>query len=215
MKRFLTLLATLMLSVSLFAQNVEDIKFLGLPINGTSANMVAQLKDKGFKHTIEDDTDILIGDFNGRKSNIFIHTNKNKVDRIMVSYARFVDEAQIKIDFNNLLQQFKNNEKYVEFEEQNPIPEDEDISYEITVHKKRYDVAFYPKPDLTEDVQEALAEAMKGMSEDEINVFSLKWTMEQYQRGQVWFTIREYGYDQYSISIYYDNLRNRSNGDEL
>ena len=54
------------------------------------------------------------------------------------------DEAQIKIRFNTLYNQFLNNSKYNNFSGE-ILSDSEDISYEITVHKKEYQASFIPK----------------------------------------------------------------------
>lgn len=188
MKRFIALLAALLLAVSMFAQSKAPISFLGIPIDGTKDNMIKALVNKGLKHSGED---VLIGEFNGRKSHIYVGTNRNKVYRIVVAYADDVSESQIKINYNNLLSQFKKSEKYVESEENLPIPESEDISYEMTVHEKVYESAFWVKPSFTE--------------EEELQI----------QKGVVWFRIFQDGYGKYFIGIFYDNLLNMANGEEL
>lgn len=185
MKRLITLLATFLLSVSVFAQNTAPISFLGIPVDGTKANMVKAIENKGFEHIkTNNGEDVLIGEFNGRKSNIYVVTNRNKVYRVMVAYANYTNEAQIKIDYNTLLYQFRKSEKYVEFEGNLPIPDDEDISYEMIVNKKIYNSAFWVKP----------LDSMNGM---------------------VWFTLDRDGYEEYEICIYYDNLLNKANGEDL
>ena len=190
MKRLIILLVTFLLSISVFAQNTAPISFLGIPIDGTKANMVKAIERKGFEHIkTNDGEDFLIGEFNGRESYILIGTNRNKVYRIIVAYKNDVSEAQIKIDYNNLLYQFKESEKYVEWEENLPIPDDENISYEITVNKKTYDAAFWAKP----------------------------ISLDSRKNGQVWFRIHkyDYDYDKYYITICYDNLLNQANGEDL
>lgn len=212
-KKLLSFTAALLLSVSLFAQTEAPIKFLGIPVDGTKVAMIKALVEKGFEHDKSSGEDVLIGDFNGRKTHIFIHTNRNKVDRIYVAYADPVDVAQIKIDYNNLLRQFKDNEKYIELEEQEPISDREDISYELTVHNKRYDATFWVKPPI--ELMTQLGKETEGMDEDEAyeHVFNKLFDA---LTGQVWFTINEYhGFDRYYISIYYDNLQNRPNGEDL
>lgn len=59
----------------------------------------------------------------------------------MVADANNVDERAIQIRFNRLCEQFANNPKYISLQDYT-IPEDENISYEITVHKKRYEAVF-------------------------------------------------------------------------
>lgn len=215
MKRLITLIATMLLSVSMFAQSKAPISFLGIPIDGTKANMINALVDKGFEHIkTNSGEDVLIGEFNGRKSHIYVATNRNKVYRIMVAYADCVDEAQIKINYNNLLSQFKKSEKYVELEEHLPIPKDEDISYEMTVHKKTYDSAFWVKPSFTEEEALQIQKDVEGMDEENAYRYVVQKALDS-MNGAVWFSISQYGYDKYDICIYYDNLLNKANGEEL
>lgn len=214
MKRIFLCVTVLILSLSIFAQTAP-IKFLGIPVDGKKSDMISALEKKGFEHEkTYDGTDFLVGDFNGRKSNIYVHTNKNIVDRIMVAYADNVDEAQIKIDYNNLLYRLQHNEKYMELENQYPIPDSEDISYEIRVNKKRYDSAFWVKASYNDEQLNEFKEAMADMSEDDATAYAIEKALDLMQ-GQVWFTISEYGYDSYSILIYYDNLVNQDHGEDL
>ena len=62
--------------------------------------------------------------------NVYICTNNNKVYRIMLADKNTVDEAQIKIHFNNLVKQFENNKRYYAFGDYS-LSDEEDISYEI------------------------------------------------------------------------------------
>lgn len=147
MKRLLIFAVLLMTSVSLSAQDVpakeeKDVtKFLGIPIDGTKSEMIAKLKEKGFVSN-EYYPDVLEGEFNGSDVQIHIGTNNNKVYRIMVADKHFLDETDIRIRFNNLYYQFKNNPKYITLDDYS-IPENEDVSYQMTVNKKRYESAHY------------------------------------------------------------------------
>ena len=65
--------------------------------------------------------------------------------RIGIVDANIIDnEANVKIRYNNLFKQLSNNGKY-EVHTGSTLEEKEDISYEMSVHKKRYDAVFYPK----------------------------------------------------------------------
>ena len=57
--------------------------------------------------------------------------------------AEFRSDEQIKIRFNKLVGQFENNSKYTPYEESQTIDENEDISYEISVHDKQYEADFF------------------------------------------------------------------------
>ena len=110
-KKIFTAFVLFILPIALFAQK-DVTQFLGIPVDGNKIEMTEKLKSKGF--TISpDDKDVLVGQFNGASVNIHIVTNNNKVCRIMVTDVVYSNEIDIKIRFNNLLQQFKKNEKYM------------------------------------------------------------------------------------------------------
>ena len=153
MKRLFFIAMFILSSISIYAQ--EDVtKFLGIPVDGFKQDMIKKLKNKGYKHEIFEGTDILKGEFNGEDVSIYLGTNNNKVYRIMISDKNTRDEAQIKIRFNTLCQQFKNNPKYARTKDYE-IPEDEDISYEMSVNEKEYQAIFFQRNkngELTEDM---------------------------------------------------------------
>lgn len=181
MKKLLSLLVMLMLSTALHAQH-NVTKFLGIPVDGTKASMIQKLENKGFTYDVEND--VLSGEFNGGKVNISIVTYKNKVWRIVAFYQEGCNEAQIKTRYNALYQQFNNNAKYTSFKS-NEIPNDEDISYEMSIHNKEYQSAYYQLPN-----------------------------DEGLEKRIVWFTIHE-DYGKYKLYIYYDNEYNHDTTDEL
>ena len=143
MKR--TILCVLLLLIAMtpsFAQEKDVTKFLGIPVDGTKAEMIAKLKEKGFTQVDYDEDVILEGQFNGTDVYIFVVANNNKVYRIMVSDKNKRSETDIKIRFNILCNQFNENNKYISLEDYT-ISEDEDISYQIRVKNKRYQAVFY------------------------------------------------------------------------
>ena len=126
----------ILLFVSTIANAQREVtKFLGIPVDGFKPEMINKLKAKGFH--FDKQLDCLTGEFNGYDVRLAIATNNNKVWRIMIQDAHYTDEANIKIRFNKLCRQFENNKKYVSatFLDQS-LPDEEDISYEMTVHKK-------------------------------------------------------------------------------
>ena len=136
------LLCIAFLALSFFyaaGQNSGALKFLGIPIDGPKAQFVAALKAKGFYYNSVSES--YKGQFNGYSVDVYVHTNHDLVDRIFVAFPD-KSEGDIKIEFNRLLDQFKKSEKYVDFSFNEPISEDEDISYEMTVHDKRYQAVF-------------------------------------------------------------------------
>ena len=181
MKRLIIIILALFAGIAISAQtNSNVLKFMGIPVDGNKTQVIQKLKEKGFKY--DSVNDCLTGQFNGCNSDIFISTNKNKVDRIVVKTLTTLSTADIRASYNNFLQQFNTNNKYVASEENERISEDEDISYEMNVHDKRYEAVFYLKENITQ--------------------------------GMVWFMIHRY-YGKYSIVIFYENLNNRPNGEDL
>ena len=196
MRKFLTLLAMIAISASVFAQK-EVTKFMGIPVDGSPTEMVKKLKakgfttDEGFMRDVKrglidlDGPEVLTGRFNGEKVRVFLVVEQNKVRRIYLADKNTRDETQIKIRFNTLVSQFENNDKYVYFYEQT-IADDEDISYQMAVNKKRYEATFLQKgEDGTVD-----------------------------EKRVVWFTIVQ-GSDGYKIAMFYDNEYNRADGSDL
>ena len=241
MKKLLSfIIGILIMCFTVFGQSESTLKFLGIPVDGSKSEIVEALKSKGFEYDSE--SDFLIGDFNGKKSEIGIVENHGKVYRVVVFDANTCDEGQIKIRFNNLIHQFENNDKYFYIFPNDPIPEDEDIHYEILVHKKQYIAEFRYNPLYGNDelrnrlINEAVEESKLFLEEkkDEKNIdgitfgefysdkdnydklisFHLGLKVIQISNGSVWFKIFEH-YGKYYIGLYYDNLLNAPNGEDL
>lgn len=227
MRRVLSIAILLVISVSLFAQKQKDItKFMGIPIDGFKPEMIQKLKEKGFVSSTSD-KNILEGEFNGTQVNVHVATNNNKVCRIMLCDAHQMDETGIRIRFNKLCQQFKNNSKYTSLDDYT-IPESEDISYEMGVNNKRYEAIFYQNPVITDslaianDIKEIILQKysekdLENPTEDiktEITKMTLSYAMDLMLKKPVWFMISEF-YGKYYITMFYDNEYNRANGEEL
>ena len=129
--------------------NAQDkaLKFLGIPVDGYKSEMIQKLRDKGYTYSKNGGEDVLAGEFNGTDVNIYIGTNNNKVWRIYIADDDTRDEYQIKLRFNTLCEQFEKNPRYTALSEDQEIPMDEDISYEMNVNKKHYEAAYYQIPD--------------------------------------------------------------------
>ena len=197
MRKFLTLLAMIAISASVFAQK-EVTKFMGIPVDGSPTEMIKKLKAKGF--TTDEDAmqavklegsdldgpEVLTGRFNGEYVRLYLNVGTNNVWRISLVDKNSRDETQIKIRFNTLVRQFEGNGKYVPFVDEQTIADDEDISYQMTVNKKQYQAGFVQKgEDGTVD-----------------------------EKRFVWFTIGE-GYKGYVIYMFYDNEYNQADGSDL
>ena len=215
-----------LLFVAVFASaQIEVTKFLGIPVDGNKQQMIQKIKEKGYLYN--SNYDRLEGEFNGRDVFIYVVTNNNKVYRILVEDAVYSSEGDIKIRFNTLLRQFENNnQKYFSMStEDGELSESEDISYEMTVNNKRYEAAFIQITNTLDSV--TLSKKMEefhkenygddyllDMTDEQILDASIKFFLSLYIDNSVWFMINE-RYGRYGILLYYDNNRNRANGEEL
>jgi uncharacterized FlaG/YvyC family protein len=127
--------------------------------------------------------------------------------------------------FNNLINQFNRNSKYVptadSILQKYYIPDDEDISREILLNKKSYQASFYQKTaaydsieveyksllersDLNEEHFKKLSEL--GSSKIDNLISSLN--------KNVWFNL-SHALNGYIITIFYDNKYNEADGEDL
>lgn len=226
MKIVLSAFISLFLSFSTFAQS-DVTKFLGFPVDGPKAEMIRNLKSKGFKLNTLGDTEFLSGRFNGMDVQVFIYTENGNVSRIMVCDENTMNESDIKIRFNKLCQQFNDNGKYLSISDY-IIPHDEDISYQTIVNKKRYEAIFYqlPEGESLKNIQESvLKQAQSKFSPEQLEnpsdeikkeVFKDAFIalVEAVNHKPVWFMIS--GRDgKYYITMFYDNELNRAQGEDL
>lgn len=145
------------------------------------------------------------------------------------------DETGIKIRFNELCRQFENNKKYKSMtDKEQTIPDDEDLSYEMTVNNKRYDAGFYQISPLdtiaiyNESKQSLLdkytQEQLDNPTEEISAKIQLKYLINKSKydiqnlltmsNKLVWFMIDEM-YGDYYILLYYDNEYNHADGEDL
>lgn len=226
MKKLLSILATLLMATALYAQKTVT-KFLGIPVDGTKTAMIQQLEAKGYQYNST--MDVLTGEFNGKEVILSVVANNNKVYRILVKDAVGSSETDIKIRFNTLCQQFENNKKYLAPQDYR-IPDDEKISYEMSVNNKRYEADFYQMDFASVDTVAIQEEALKyfsskytteqidKMSDEEKSSigqeFAFNYLIDLMKNRSVWFMIEE-EYGKYYILLYYDNGYNQANGEDL
>ncbi|MBO5157031.1 MAG: hypothetical protein J6C05_07885 [Prevotella sp.] len=222
MKRQIFILMLLVVTISLHAQKLVTT-FLGIPVDGTKSEMIRKLKSKGFKDDLYI-KDALIGEFNGREVNIIVGTNNNKVYRIAVIDLNPTDETNIKIRFNDLCRQFESNKKYFALDgdaSKYIIPEDEDIAYNMMVNKKRYEATFCQllTPEetrvlmLTKYTQEQIDSFDDETKEEKVKEIAESY-IEIFLNRIVWFMVSEQ-YGKYYIALFYENLYNKANGEDL
>lgn len=226
MRRIITILFCLLIGFTIVAQN-DVTKFLGIPVDGSKSEMIRKLKAKGFKLNRFGDNEVLNGRFNGVDVNVYISTENGKVARIMVCDENTMDETDIKIRFNRLCQQFKDNSKYICLEDYT-ISEDDDISYEMDVNNKRYEAIFYqlPEGDALEQLKNNVlskipakytSEQLQNLSDDdkvEVITNTLSTLIDAVKNKPVWFKITKH-YGKYYIAMFYDNEYNRAQGEDL
>lgn len=228
MKKLISCCIVALLSVAMYAQK-DVTTFLGIPVDGYKPEMRKKLIAKGYTPKKIGNNEYFEGEFNGTDVHIYIGTNNNKVCRIMVCDAETRSEADIKIRFNTLIRQFKNNKRYTSLSDYT-LSEDEDISYGMSVENKNYDAMFYQNPDynnidtlaMQEKVRSELLEKYTPEQlsnptkeiEQELLSMAVKLGMDLITKKPVWFRICE-SYGEYYITIFYDNEYNRANGEDL
>lgn len=228
MKKLISCCIVALLSVAMYAQK-DVTTFLGIPVDGYKPEMRKKLIAKGYTPKKFGNNEYFEGEFNGTDVHIYIGTNNNKVCRIMVCDAKTRSEADIKIRFNTLIRQFKNNKRYTSLSDYT-LSEDEDISYGMSVENKNYDAMFYQNPDynnidtlaMQEKVRSELLEKYTPEQisnptkeiEQELLSMAVKLGMDLITKKPVWFRICE-SYGEYYITIFYDNEYNRANGEDL
>ena len=226
MKRILLTFLTLLIAIISYSQNFP-IKFMGIPVTGTRSDFIKSLQTKGF--STNSYTGKLHGQFNGIWVELSIHTNKDKVDRIIITNDKPFTEQDIKNQYNTLVDEFNNNKKYI-----NPgetvytIPEEENISYEIAAHNKRYEATYYQMIDMNNhnDYDEftkyfyskvdssELSKLPQNEKLEKIKEVSGTYIAEVVPKRVVWFMIKQH-YNDYYINLYYDNEYNRPHGEDL
>lgn len=211
------------------------IRFMNIPIDGPEKNMKQQLEEKGFKYNMFEAC--YQGQFNGKNVSVLISTNHNLVDRICVIYPD-MSETVIKSEYNRLLEQFQNNNKYLSLPSNKAIPDEENFKYEMSLHNKVYSCSFlYLSPDLfSEDERSCLRshveqtldspesslgdinpEIMDCFSQRENDILpedKLLNLFTHIRDGNVFFVLNE-NYGNYRIVLYYDNILNRPHGEDL
>lgn len=213
MKKILSILMLLVVSVIAHAQ--QDVtRFLGIPVDGTKSEMIRKLQAKGFRY--DSANDCLKGKFNGADVSLFVGTNNNKVYRIAVFYENFVGETAIRIRFNRLVEQFKNNSKYLPLPGAAlTIPDDEDISYEITVNDKIYVAHFFQ---LSASDQEEIRSLQSKYMEARLNNLMTDEMIHEYSSAYDRMSKKSVKiligskYGEYYIAMCYDNGYNQANG---
>lgn len=219
----LTTLIIVFISLTVFSQK-DVTQFLDIPIDGYKPEMIEKLKSKGYTSNAYQ-KDLLEGEFNGSDVEITVQTNNNKVWRIAISDANYTDEINIRIIFNNLIQQFAKSKRYITTPsstiENYTIQKNENISYEIRIKNKRYQAIFFQKTSKYKSLvaEKELLLAKKSPSSEEserLNDLSKEISKEKIncKNKAVWFMVEE-DLGKYYINMFYENEINAANGEDL
>lgn len=196
---------------------------MGIPVDGSKQKVEFALRQKGFRRDAAV-SERMVGSFNGRRSYVFIHTNHQKVDRIMVVDIQPSAAKNAKEYFNILLNQLEDRVEYFKLLGE-PIRDDEDIEYEMTVNNKAYDAsyAYFSEQDFKAAVEDVTTEVfeeklsgkhagvdMESLAEKRV----IKRVLDK-TRGQLSFSLLRHQSGRFSVAIYYDNLTNRPHGEDL
>ena len=136
-------------------QNIEVVNvesdpqapiFLGIPVKGSIDDMVVALQARGYEKSKFGKT-LLLGDFKGLPSKLHIFDNdKKQVCHIQIqpqtdSHA-YLDEIGVKLRFNELLDDYGNDSRYVAHPDNKKIPNKESVANEMN-KDKMYKAKFY------------------------------------------------------------------------
>lgn len=163
MKKVIVIILLSLLSYICNGQDEGGIKFLGIPVDSTKAFFGEKLKDKGFVYLLNNDS--YRGQFNGQTVDVYIHTNHDLVDRIMVSFP-VKNQHQVKEDYNELLRQFVSAGKYIDINMNELIPEDESID-----KFKHYEADFryyQSKQELNKYIQSKIRELSEFLTPEQL-----------------------------------------------
>lgn len=186
MKKILFILFLFVASLTVDAQ----VNFMGIHVDGDAYSMLHQLRKKGFTDMTEK------YEMENKQLPILKGTFNGKSVHVFVAtnnekvYRICVAYAQ-PVNESQVIIDFNNlfyqfsNNSKYLWLDGDEIEQKEDISHEMCVHNKQYDATFY----------QILSD---NLSEE----------------NSVWFRIAEY-YGKYYIAIYYDNLLNKANGEDL
>lgn len=232
------------LTLSLSAQDAP-VKFLGIPVDGNKKELVAKLKEKGFVynnenkclngkfngnmvdvffHTNNDNVDRIIVrqsqtireyDIKVRFNNLVRQFEKNKKyvsdknnqyidDKVDIEYEILVKNKRFQAIYHQTYtdDELESIQKY--------LYDNYDSLISRLVNNEDFDLYGLDKYDINFEV------GNKDFDKDEIvNKLLLMIKSKYIENNNVWFMIDEESYYGYNILLYYDNLKNVSDGEDL
>lgn len=149
MRRFVLFCIGVLCAVSIFAQT-SITEFMGVPVDGSTKDLVRKLKAKGFTPA-EEGSEVLYGAFNGEEVVLTMDTNEGKVFRVLLVEKKSYSDEGIKARYNELFSQFVENPKYAFVKGSFFIEDDTDVSFETTVNGTTFQSFFIFSPTSAEE----------------------------------------------------------------
>lgn len=147
--------------------NVESCQdapiFLGIPVKGPIEDMIDALKARGFKDSKVSNS-LLMGEFKGLPCKIHVMDSKatDHVVHIQIqpqlNSAGYFDSDGVKKRFNELIDDYGSDSRYVAFSWNKKISQKEDVAYQMRVNDKEYRAKFYEGGDKKKIVAIAIHE---------------------------------------------------------
>lgn len=108
--RLVLILVMLVTTVDAATAQDNTLKFMGIPVKGTVAQMTQKLKAKGFRSTGK--SGVLTGTFKGKKVELIIVPQNGKVVGISTRTKEKMDDGQAFIYYTNLCKQYLDSYSY-------------------------------------------------------------------------------------------------------
>lgn len=223
MKKNFLFLILMLVCVNVTAQT-DVTTFLGMPVDGAISDMKRQLLAKGFVARDGDDDGVFEGEFFGGDVVLFINTYHDCVNNIALFDKNLLSAKEVKIRFNNLIDQFRQDKLYHSSRLFNlPLTAEDEV-------KDHPQAVFYQKldPSLTDFAarKDKISTLLKArFSEEEIEAQS--YDVQVYERDLqsqleldelfmklVWFQIFEKN-EKFFIGIFFENKYNSPSREEM
>lgn len=128
--------------MSLLAQK-NITTFMGIPVNGTKSSVVAKLKSRGF---VKDGHDCLKGEIENIPYLVRVMTDRGRVYRISVVEEKGTDDVSLAVArYNSLLDWFRKDSNYTEYEYNPYIYPSDNLKYEKKIADGWYYAEFFQK----------------------------------------------------------------------
>lgn len=141
MKRTIIAALTLVLSLTLSAQNNVTV-FMGVPVDGTEASMIAHLMKNGATRKGEN---IVLNKIDGNPYIIRLKTNKGRLWRVsMIDSKGTKDVNRILSIYEAMIDAYRENtNQYCEYEYNKPVNPADSLNWENYIHQGAYYAEFF------------------------------------------------------------------------